>query len=205
MNQEKYKEDLRDIKEMMAKSSRFISLSGISGVFAGIYALIGAYAAYTTIYGNQFYLDGGRSDLTSENLIKLCVIAGLTIFASIVTGYIFTKKETKKKNQSMWDAQTKRLLINFAIPMVTGGLLSVILLIKGHVGIVAPLTLVFYGLALINASKYTMGEIRSLGIIEICLGLFASYFIGYGLLFWAIGFGVLHIVYGVLMHFKKQQ
>lgn len=204
MNQEKYKEDLRDIKEMMAKSSRFISLSGISGVFAGIYALIGAYAAYSTVYANQYYLEGRSADLTSENLIKLCIIAGLTIFASIVTGYIFTKKETKKKNQSMWDAQTKRLLINFAIPMVTGGLLSVILLIKGHVGIVAPLTLVFYGLALVNASKYTMGEIRSLGIIEICLGVTATYFVGYGLIFWAIGFGVLHIVYGVLMHFKKQ-
>jgi len=67
---------------------------------------------------------------------------------------------------------------------------------------VAPLTLIFYGLALVNASKYTLSEIRSFGIAEIVLGLIAMAFIGYGLLFWAIGFGLLHIIYGIIMHVR---
>ena len=83
--------------------------------------------------------------------------------------------------------------------MITGGILCLILLFNGYVGIIAPLTLIFYGLALVNASKYTLKEVRSLGIAEIILGLIATYFIGYGLLFWSVGFGLLHIIYGIIM------
>ena len=67
---------------------------------------------------------------------------------------------------------------------------------------VAPLTLVFYGLALVNASKYTLGYIRYFGITMIILGLASVWFLGYGLFFWTLGFGVCHIIYGALMHFK---
>jgi hypothetical protein len=76
------------------------------------------------------------------------------------------------------------------------------LLVNGYIGFVTPLTLIFYGLALVNASKYTLSEVRSLGIIEIVIGLFAMHFIGYGLLLWAVGFGVMHIIYGIIMHIR---
>ena len=80
--------------------------------------------------------------------------------------------------------------------------MCLILLFKGYVGIITPLTLIFYGLALVNASKYTLNEVRSLGIAEIILGLFAAQFIGYALIFWALGFGLLHIVYGILVQIR---
>ena len=108
-------------------------------------------------------------------------------------------------NQPLWNHQTKRLLINLLISLATGGIFSFILLLKGFIGLVAPITLLFYGLALVNASKYTLSEIRSLGLLEIALGLISTYYIGYGLLFWAVGFGALHIVYGVLMHLKYEK
>lgn len=204
MDENKYKEDLQEIKDIMSRSSRFISLSGMSGVFAGIAALIGAYAAYSVVYAKQNYLEGRTAYLSFDNLVLLLAIAGATMLVAVLFGIYFTTKESKKKGQKLWDTQTKRLLINFAIPLGTGGIVALILLLKGDVGIVAPLTLVFYGLALVNASKYTTGEIRSLGILEIILGLIALYFIGYGLIFWAIGFGLLHIIYGILMHLKNR-
>ena len=73
---------------------------------------------------------------------------------------------------------------------------------QGYVGMVAPSTLIFYGLGLINASKYTYGEIEVLGYVELSLGLVASFFMGFGLLFWVIGFGVSHVVFGLVLHFK---
>jgi len=196
---EKYIEDLKEIKDMMNRSSRFISLSGLSGISAGISALIGAYVAYQTVYTNQDYQDYGRLFLTDENITQLLLIALGTLFLAIGTGIYFTTRETKKRNLRIWDIQTKRLLINLAIPLLAGGILCLMFLFKGYIGLVAPLTLIFYGLALVNASKYTLHEIRSLGLIEIALGLIATYFIGYGLLFWSIGFGVLHIIYGFIM------
>lgn len=202
MDQNKYIEDIKEIKDIMNRSSRFVSLSGLSGISAGIIALIGAYAAYETVYINQDYFGYRKAIITTESLATLLLIAIGTVVLSIVTVIYFTTKETKKRNQKIWDHQTKRLLINLLIPLITGGILCLMLLLKGYIGIVAPLTLIFYGLALINASKYTLNEIRSLGIIQIALGLIAAHFIGFGLLFWAVGFGILHIVYGVVMHLR---
>ena len=199
---ENYKEDLKEIKDIMNRSSRFISLSGLSGISAGIIALIGAYAAYQTVFINQDYLGYSEVIITTKSLATLLQIAIGTIVLSIGTVIYFTTKETKKRNQKIWDHQTKRLLINLAIPLITGGILCLMLMFKGYIGMVLPLTLIFYGLALVNASKYTLNEIRSLGILEILLGLMASHFIGYGLLFWAIGFGILHIIYGVVMYLR---
>lgn len=202
MDQNKYIEDIKEIKDIMNRSSRFISLSGLSGISAGIIALIGVYAAYQTVYINQDYFGYRKAIITTESLATLLLIAIATVVLSIVTVIYFTTKETKKRNQKIWDHQTKRLLINLLIPLITGGILCLMLLFKGYIGIVAPLTLIFYGLALINASKYTLNEIRSLGIIQIALGLIATHFIGFGLLFWAVGFGILHIAYGVVMHLR---
>ncbi len=199
MNKEKYIDDLREIKDMMSRSSRFISLSGLSGVAAGIIALLGAYAAYQTVYAHQNYLGYRKALITTNSITMLLVIAAVTIFCTFAAGIYFTTRKARKENQKLWDMQTQRLLINLAIPLVTGGILCLMLLLQGYLGFVAPFTLIFYGLALVNASKYTLTEIRSLGIAEVIVGLLASYYIGYGLIFWAIGFGVLHIIYGIIM------
>lgn len=204
MEKEKYIEDLKDIREMMDRSSRFISLSGLSGVSAGFFALAGVFAAYQTVYKNQDYLGYRKAILTMESITTLILIAILTLVLAIGTGVYFTTRESRKKNQKLWDIQTKRLLINLAIPLTTGGILCLMLLLKGYIGFIAPLTLIFYGLALVNASKYILYEIRSLGIIEILLGLIGMHFIGYGLIFWAAGFGLLHIIYGIVMHLRYQ-
>ncbi|WP_422361377.1 hypothetical protein [Reichenbachiella sp.] len=202
MKKEKYKEDLESIRDIMVRSSRFISLSGWSGVSAGIVALAGAFGAYQTVYTNQNYLGFRSADLAPESLWTLLMLAIVTLGLSLGLGIYFTTRAAKKQGQNIWDHQTKRLLTALAIPLVAGGLLCCILLSKGFVGLVAPLTLVFYGLALVNASKYTLTEVKSLGLIEIVLGLMATYYIGFGLLFWSIGFGVVHIIYGIMMEVK---
>jgi len=202
MKEEKYIEDLKEIKDMMSRSSKFISLSGLSGVFAGVFGLAGAFMAYRTVYENQDYLGYRVAVINKESITSLLIIATVTLSLSILAGIFFTSRKAKKSKQQLWDVQTRRLVINLLIPLTTGGILCLILLFKGFIGIVAPLTLIFYGLALVNASKYTLSEIRSFGIAEIVLGLIAMAFIGYGLLFWAIGFGLLHIIYGIIMHVR---
>lgn len=205
MKKEKYLSDLKDIKDIMERSSRFISLSGFAGVFAGTFALGASYLAYITVYANQNYLAYRSAHITIDTITSLLLIAVFTLVLSIGSGIFFTSRRAKKMNQPVWNHQTKRLLINLAIPLLTGGIFSFILLLKGFIGLVAPITLLFYGLALINASKYTLSEIRSLGILQLVLGLISTYYIGYGLLFWAVGFGILHIVYGIVMHLKYEK
>lgn len=194
----KYLNDLKDIKNMMARSSQFMSLSGLSGIIAGIYAIIGAGIAYCLIENHKGYY----ITLESTTFKLLLLTAGIVLLLSIGTAYWLTIKKAKKVNEKVWNLTSKKLVINFCIPLVTGGILTILLLRNGYFGIIAPMTLIFYGLACVNASKYTMRDVKYLGLTEIALGLIAVEFSGYGLYFWTIGFGLCHILYGTIMYFK---
>lgn len=196
---------ITEIRSMMERSSRCISLSGLSGVFAGVFALIGAYLAYLKLFsfGESYRLLEGES--FADVIVYLVLDAAFVLLASLTVGTLLTIRNSKRKGLKIWDNSAKRLVINLAIPLLAGGLFCMVLLYHSIVGLVAPATLIFYGLALVNASKYTFDDIRYLGLCEIVLGLAGSLFIGYGLLFWAIGFGVLHIVYGTVMYFKYER
>jgi general stress protein CsbA len=203
--QKEHLQALSDIRSMMERSSRCISLSGLSGVFAGIFALIGAYAAYLKMQLFTIGLYSRSSVNISEVVTYLFWDAAIVLVASLSVGTLLTIRKSKRKGIKVWDSTAKRLLINLLIPLITGGIFCLILILKEDIGLVAPATLIFYGLALINASKYTFNDIRYLGLCEIVLGLAGSICIGYGLLFWAIGFGVMHIIYGTLMYFKYER
>ncbi|CAH8292755.1 hypothetical protein EV196_10378 [Mariniflexile fucanivorans] len=198
MESKDYLKDISEIKNMMNKSSRFISLSGLSGILAGIYALIGAALAYwivTSSVRGYLILDG--------TIFRICVFILLMVaFLSIVTGIVLTTRKAKKQGAEIWDNTSRRLVYNFLIPLVAGGLYIIIILSQGKYGHTGGLMLIFYGLALVNASKFSIGDIKYLGFIEIILGLIAALFPGYGFWLWVLGFGVMHIVYGTWMHFK---
>ena len=187
----------------MERSAKFISLSGLSGVMAGIYALIGAYIGYRIVYREYSGL-GIRDFYVNDPLVwwPLILVALAVLILSILTCIGLTARQVKKKGESLWNPGSKRLFINLSIPLATGGLFIVILLIRGHYGIIAPACLIFYGLALISGSHYTFTDVKWLGFCEIILGLLAALMPGYGLIFWVIGFGFLHILYGSIMHFK---
>ena len=143
--------------------------------------------------------------LESYTFKKLIAIALGVLIASIVTAYLFSAYKAKRNGETLVNTTSKRALYNFALPLLTGGVLCVLLLRNGHYGLLAPMTLIFYGLACVNVSKYTFGDVHYLGITEIVLGLLAAYFPGYGLLFWTLGFGLCHILYGGIMHFKYER
>lgn len=202
-------EALSEIRSMMERSSRFISLSGLSGIFAGLTALVGAFLAYLRI--NQYYVsyprDTGEVHLfvaNQDTIFDLTLIAMGVLIVALAFGVFFTTKNAKRKGQKIWDQLTQRLLVSLLIPLGAGGIFCLVLIYHEIVGLVAPATLIFYGLAVINASKYTLRDIWYLGICETALGLISCFFIGYGLIFWAIGFGVLHIVYGTVMYIKYE-
>src|SRR5664279_3722730 len=189
--------ELHQIKQMMERSSRFISLSGLSGISAGILALLGAWLAVQKI---SRYAHGTGIDY--DNLVtQLIFIAAGVLIAAFVAAFIFTYLHSKKDGVSIWGVTTYRLLINLAIPLVAGAFFVFRILQMEYIFLIAPTCLIFYGLALINVSKYTLGEIRYLGYCELVLGIINLWVPGYGLVLWAAGFGVLHIIYGLsLIH-----
>ena len=191
-----YQKDLESIRELMERSVKFISLSGLSGIMAGIYALIGASVAYYLIY----YRNSPYDERDVVNLSGLVALAVGVLVSSIATGLWLSSNKAKKAGVAIWDTTSKRLILNLSIPLLTGGFFILILLTQGHFGLAAPACLIFYGLALINASPNLYEEVRYLGYLEITLGMVSAMMPGHGLLFWSIGFGVLHIIYGAIMY-----
>jgi hypothetical protein len=202
MEKEKYLQDLKEIRNIMDRSSRFISLSGMSGVSAGIIAFAGALYAHTYLFAEGRYLEFQAFPVGREVVYQVIGLALGMFILAIGGAVLLAGGKARKKQTKLWDKSSKRLLINLLIPLGTGGILCLIFLLRGYIGLVVPLSLISYGLALVNDSKYSLDELRSLGMLEIGLGLAGMVFISYGLLFWAIGFGGLHIVYGLMMHYK---
>lgn len=207
MEQQDYFRDIADIRSMMERTTKFLSLSGWAGVMAGIYALAGAYIAYRVLefnpdavnyaYVSQAGLSGG--------LVKLIALGLLILILAIGTAIYFSKQKANQRNEKIWNATSRRLISNMAVPLVTGGLLILIFISKGLLGLIAPMTLLFYGISLYLAGRFTYAEIKAMGLIQIILGLLAAYFIEYSILLWTLGFGVLHIIYGGYLHFKYEK
>ena len=206
-------EDLQHIKKMMERSSRFISLSGLSGISAGVCALIGAWLAYPYVLGYKEYIIDVNAALAQAMAQDYSIIlntwlfwiAAGTFFAALISAFIFTWIKSKKEGIPLWGKAAKRLSINISIPLIVGAVFLFKLIHFGTFGLVAPVCLIFYGLALINASRYTLDEVRYLGYLQIILGMINLWFVGYGLYFWALGFGIMHIIYGTYMWWKYER
>lgn len=200
---QEYEKDIASIRTMMERSAKFISLSGLSGVLAGTFALIGSGIAYYLIQYPLPVTAYRQESIQQPSVVLNLILIGVAVLAaSLATGFLLSYRKARRNNTSVWNETSKRLIIHLMIPLVTGGIFILILLYNNHYGVVAPACLIFYGLALLQASGNLYEEVRYLGYSEITLGLISAALPGYGLFFWAIGFGVLHIFYGALMYRK---
>ncbi|RNC83015.1 MAG: hypothetical protein ED557_09845 [Balneola sp.] len=192
-----YTQDLSDIRSMMERSSKFLSLSGWAGIMAGLYAITGAWAAYSFF---DFFPD--ELFYTSDSQNEVILIALGVLLLALVTAILFSRSQARKKEEKIWNATSRRLLGNMAIPLIVGGFVISMLVSIDLIGLVAPMMLIFYGLSLVIAGNFTISEVRWMGFVQLGLGLLAAWFVEYGLILWVLGFGVVHIVYGIYMHFN---
>ena len=204
------KEDLQTIREIMERSSKFLSLSGLSGIFAGVCALIGAAIAWFFImdsgnvqYDEYMRIPGAWS--TSGIRLYLALDAMLVLVFAALGAIYFSLRKARKVGQRFWTNLTQRLLVNLLIPLVSGGIFTLILVFRNNLELIPSVMLIFYGLSLVNAGKFTFGELHYLGLTEIVLGILAGVFINHGLLFWTIGFGLMHIIYGTVMYYRHER
>ena len=214
MGMDNYSEQLQaltDIRSMMEKSTKFVSLSGASGIAIGIVALVCATICYmitsTTPFTNRYFhtlLYENDTIMGLRPIYFMGALALVTIAIALIIGLYFTSKKAKQSNIKLWSRSFQQMLLNIAIPLVVGGIFCVALAKNQMWEMIAPATLIFYGLALINGGKYTLQDVNSLGVAELILGCIALFIPGFGLEFWAIGFGIFHIFYGAKIYLKQE-
>lgn len=202
---------IKDIRNMMERSSRFLSLSGLSGVVIGLIALTGVsffciHFHFSPLEKGYYRLIQNESGVTNTSSLQLMIFTAIgVLLLAVGSGIIMSVRKSKQMMLPIWDNSSKRMLVNMLIPLVTGAVFCLILLSNHQIVLLAPASLIFYGLSLVNASKYTIEDIRYLGVIEIILGLSAAWWIDLGLINWTIGFGILHILYGLFLHSKHEK
>ena len=203
--------DISLIKNLMEKSSKFSNLSGYAIATTGLLALLGAVFVYFDLgisisekyisYAELINQTGNANSIYTK--IKLLVIiASLILLTSLLILYVTAKLKSERHDINLFNSSFSRALKSLFIPVLSGGVFCGFLILHKMYGLVAPATLIFYGLGLISASKYSYNELELLGYLELLLGTIASYYMGSGLLFWMIGFGIGHIVLGVFIHYK---
>lgn len=204
------KEDLQTIREIMERSSKFLSLSGLAGIFAGLCALVGAAVAWFIVLdsGNvcfDEYMYGTAGSAGSAIRTYLTLDALLVLGFAVLGAFYFSQRKARRVGQQFWTNSTRRLLIHLLIPLISGAIFIWILFMQNNMVLAASVMLIFYGLSLVNAGKFTFSEIHYLGLTEIGLGILAGLFVHQGLLFWTIGFGLMHIVYGAVMYYRHER
>lgn len=193
-------EVVKEIREMMEKSSRFLSFSGTSAILVGLYALAGAFVAQRIIMEKDIPIGYSAPHwlIIAPDVIVVALVVFVLSLGSIL---FFSVRKAKRKGSSFFNGPAYRTFLNFFLPLTVGGIFCIALFIEGNIGLIAPSMLLFYGLSLINASKYTYDTVFWLGCGELLLGLICAFFPGNGLLLWGMGFGGLHIIYGIYFYF----
>lgn len=204
-------EAILQMRDMMERSSKFLSLSGLAGIIVGCLAMVGVAFAYWILsmplheINYLQFIETHNAYFLSKQIQWLMLDAILVLFLALITGSFLAIRNAKRKGLSIWDATTKRLIYNMFIPLFVGMFLIIAFMLKGQIQFVLPIMLIFYGLALFNASKYAIDEINFLGVLEIGLGIIAIFWVELGLLIWLLGFGILHIIYGSVIYFKYEK
>ena len=206
MEDNNYLEHLQSIKGIIEERTKFKALSGLSGIIAGMWALAGAYIAHGVIYRSEHVIYASlRAYAFSAEVYTLCIVGLITLIGALSTVLFFSIRNAKKSGVSIFSKAAQKLVLNFSIPMAMGGIFVLALLFRGDFMLIGPSCLIFYGLAVVNASNYTVSDVRALGIALLITGSIALFLPGWSLYFWSFGFGVLHIIYGTIMYFKYEK
>ena len=204
MKKEKdYVRDIAEIRSMMERTTKFLSLSGWAGILAGIYSLVAAYLAFAILDFEPYGISTGPEGFSAYSDILFLGIAVLLL--ALCTAVVLSLQKARRKGEKIWNPTAKRLVSNMTVPLLTGGILILIMIAQGFGNLILAFSLLFYGLSLSNAAKYTYSEVKAVGLIEIVLGLLSCIWLEFSLWFWAVGFGVVHIIYGVYMHYRYER
>ncbi len=213
MNKNNPLEDLQEIRKMMEDSTKFLSLSGLSGIFAGLSAMGGAIWAWLEVkkfisLEGHYFFSGNLESKMQDLEMKLYLIAVLVLVCALGFGIFFTWLKAKKNQQNILSPLSLKLVRSLMVPLIFGGLFTVGLIYQNLSFMVPSATLIFYGLALLNASKYVHVDIKYLALCQMILGVIAIFYLHEptsGIILWTLGFGVMHIIYGTIMYFKYDQ
>lgn len=187
-------ENLRVIRELMERSTRYTTFSGYSGVLAGTASITGCIITWL--------LQQGPSGLYPARVPFLLTWSLVVLFA-IGADYLLTKRHAARVGKHILSRLGQQMAFASLPGLGTGALLTLLLVRHHLLNEVYPLWMLCYGIAICAVGLFSQREVKYLGALFLCAGALTLVLIqgqpGWGLPMMALSFGGFHIVWGVLM------
>ncbi|SDM64313.1 hypothetical protein SAMN05421823_11818 [Catalinimonas alkaloidigena] len=197
---------LHEIRQLMERTTRFTSLSGRAGMGVGVCALVGmAVLGWHFRSHHLSYTQFMQGELPAASVRWVVGVMSGVFICAVASTFYFTFRNAQGTGQSLWQRQGQRFWLSLALPLTIGGAFCGALVYHGLFALLAPASLLFYGLALLHSSRYTFRGIRYLGWGEVLLGLASCFWIEQAPWCWTLGFGVLHILYGGTLFYTTER
>src|SRR5215217_6818980 len=100
-----YIRDITEMRSMMERSSKFLSLSGWAGIMAGIYALAGACIAYKIFDFNPGEIVDStvKSGSFPSRLLQVIFLAIIILILAVGTAIFFSYKKANRRGENFWN------------------------------------------------------------------------------------------------------
>lgn len=192
-------ENLRVIRELMERSTRYSTFSGLSGICAGLFSILGCLV-------QRFWV---LSLPASERLVAFTINWTLVIALTIGADFFLTKRKAPLVGKTILSRLGRQMVVASAPGLLTGALLTLFLLQQGHMDQVYPVWMLSYGSAVCAVGLFSQKEVGRLGrafltagALTLALGLLTAlqpYIASLGLFITALTFGGFHIAYGLIV------
>jgi len=177
-------DNLRFIRETMERSTHFTAVPGYGGILMGVTAVAAAYIANV------------QADFRSWQTTWLIEAA-----LAFVIGLFAMWQKSKISKTSLMSAPAKKFALGFFPPLICGVILTYALFRLGtDKDLVISVWLLLYGTAVVCGGMFSVKIVSIMGWIFILMGALAVFvptMYSDGLM--AFSFGILHIIFGVII------
>ena len=184
-------ENLRVIRALMERSTKFSTFSGLSGVCAGMASIIGC------IITRLYIPDPGAFP------VQFLALWSTVIVIAVGADYLLMKRRAAQVGKRVLSRLGKQMVIASVPGLGTGAIVTFYLLQHHLLGSVYPFWMLAYGLAVSATGLFSQREVSLLGVAFLIAGAACLFATGIGLPMMAVTFGGFHIVYGLAMSRKE--
>src|SRR4030095_8408252 len=180
---ERAMDNLRYIRETMERATAFTAVSGWGGVAIGGTAIVA-----TVIAANQGTFKGWLAVWIAEGLISL-----------LIAGWSMDRK-ARAVDMPLMSGPGRKAVFSLSPPLIAGLLLTIVLVRARLTSAIPGTWLLLYGTGVVTGGMFSVPAVPLMGLCFMALGagaLFAppelaNWFMG-------IGFGGLHLIFGVII------
>lgn len=182
--QEHAYENLRVIRDAMERAGSFTSIPGWGGFIIGLTALGAA------------YVGAGRVTEPRAWLNIWLIEAGVASVIGAVTIWL----KWRRAATPFMSGAAKRFFISYFAPMIAGAILTATIAHRGAFDVLPSLWLLLYGTAFVSSGAFSIRVIPVMGLCYMALGVFAAMVrLPVGNIILGAGFGLLHVVFGLII------